>query len=425
MAGRFCVLFDLDGTLTQSEDGIWNCIGYMADKLGVPRPAEEKKALFVGPPLEYSFKNYMGLPDERIPEALAAYRERYFTIGFLENRVYPGIRRLMRTLKKRDAFIAVCTGKPEIPTRKILSYFGFDRWVDALACATDGHAEKEDLIKKVVPEDAGEVWMVGDRRFDMEGGNKAGVHTLGVTYGYGTEEELREAGAEKIAHSVQEVIDLLCPGIQPPEGAFLSIEGLDGSGKSTQINKLTDNLKMFGFEVVHSREPGGCPISEKVRDILLDRENTEMEDVTEAILYAASRAQHVRQVIRPVIASGKVMLCDRFVDSSVAYQGGGRQLGVDYVLGINAPAVDGTLPIATVYLDIDSRASLQRRVNASEPDRIEMESANFHARVEAAYHDLIRRDPERFVVVDAKQSPDEIAEKIWQEIRKRLTEAEA
>ena len=101
------------------------------------------------------------------------------------------------------------------------------------------------------------------------------------------------------------------------------------------------------------------------------------------------------------------------------------QLGVDYVLGINAPAVDGTLPIATVYLDIDSRASLQRRVNASVPARIEMENANFHARVEEAYHDLIRRDPGRFVVVDAKESPEEIADKIWQEIRKRLTEAEA
>ncbi len=424
MTGRYCVLFDLDGTLTQSEDGIWNCVGYMADKLGYPRPDDSMKALFVGPPLEYSFRKYMEIPDERIPEALEAYRERYFTIGFLENRVYPGIRRLIRTLKKAGAYVAVCTGKPEIPTRKILAHFGFDRWVDGLACATDGHAEKEDLIRKVLPADAGEVWMVGDRCFDMEGGIRAGVHTLGVTYGYGTEEELRQSGAEKIAHSVQEAIDILCPGVQPPEGAFLSIEGLDGSGKSTQIAKLTENLEIFGFEVVHSREPGGCPTSEKIRGLLLDKENIGMADVTEALLFAAARAQHVREVIRPVIASGKVLLSDRFVDSSVAYQGGGRQLGVDRVLAINAPAVDGTLPHATVYLDIDCKTSLQRRMNASEPDRLEMEALSFHARVEEAYHDLIRRDPERFVVVDATRTPDEIAKETGEKVLKKLMEAE-
>ena len=424
MAKRFCVLFDLDGTLTQSEDGIWNCLKYMADKLGYPVPDESKKALFVGPPLEYSFRKYMGMPEERIPEALAAYRERYFTVGFLENRVYPGIRRLIRTLKKQGAFVGVCTGKPEVPTRKILAYFGLDRWVDGLACATDGHAEKEDLIRSVMPADAGEVWMVGDRRFDMEGGAKAGVHTLGVTYGYGTEEELLQAGAEKIAHSVQEVIDILCPGAQPPEGAFLSIEGLDGSGKSTQIASLTENLESFGFEVIHSREPGGCPTSEKIRNLLLDKGNTGMDDVTEALLFAAARAQHVREVIRPVIASGKVLLSDRFVDSSVAYQGGGRQLGVDRVLAINAPAVDGTLPCVTVYLDIDCRTSLCRRMNASEPDRLEMEAESFHARVEEAYHDLIRRDPERFVVTDATRTPEEIANDVRERVLKKLMEAE-
>lgn len=424
MSEHFCVLFDLDGTLTQSEDGIWNCVGYMADKLGWPRPDDSQKALFVGPPLEYSFRNYMGIPEEKIPEALAAYRERYFSVGFLENRVYPGIRRLIRTLKKQGAFVGVCTGKPEIPTRKILAYFGLDRWVDGLACATDGHAEKEDLIRRVMPSDAGETWMVGDRCFDMEGGLKAGVHTLGVTYGYGTEEELLRSGAEKIAHTVQEVIDLLCPGTQPPEGAFVSVEGLDGSGKSTQIAGLTDNLERFGFEVVHSREPGGCPTSEKIRDLLLDRENTAMDDITEALLFAAARAQHVREVIRPVIASGKVLLSDRFVDSSVAYQGGGRQLGVDRVLAINAPAVDGTLPGVTVYLDIDCRTSLRRRMNASEPDRLEMEAESFHARVEEAYHDLIRRDPDRFVVTDATRLPEEITRDVGERVLQKLMEAE-
>lgn len=425
MEKRFSVLFDLDGTLTQSEEGIWNCVLYTAEKLGLPKPDESQRPKFIGPPLEYSFRHYMHVPEEQIQLAVDTYRERYVPVGSLENRVYPGIRRLLRMLKMQHAFVGICTGKPEKPTRKILAYFGLDRWVDNVCCATDGHAEKEDLIRALLPKDAGEVWMVGDRCFDMDGGRKAGAHTLGVTYGYGTEKELLEAGAEKIAHSVQEMIDFFCPGTESPAGAFLSIEGLDGSGKSTQIRLLTDAMERFGYEVVHSREPGGCAISEKIRDILLDRENTTMTDITEALLYAASRAQHVREVIRPAVRAGKVILCDRFVDSSVAYQGGGRQLGVDRILQINAEAVDGTWPMATVYLDIDCKTSLQRRFNASEPDRMELEAESFHARVEDAYHDLIRRDPNRFVVVDATMKPEEIGNEVAGKILARLMEAEA
>ncbi|MBR4081073.1 MAG: dTMP kinase [Clostridia bacterium] len=209
-----------------------------------------------------------------------------------------------------------------------------------------------------------------------------------------------------------------------PAGAFLSIEGLDGSGKTTQIRLLTDAMDRFGFEVVHSREPGGCPISEKIRDIILDKTNEGMTDIAEALLYAASRAQHVQQVIRPAVAAGKVLLCDRFVDSSVAYQGGGRRLGVEQVLAINAPAVDGTLPMATIYLDIDHRESLRRRAAATELDRMELAGDDFHSRTEAAYRALIARDPERFVVVDATQKPEEIGTQVAQEILRRLMEAE-
>lgn len=424
MGDRFCVLFDLDGTLTRSDEGIWNCVMYVAEKLNLPKPDESLKTLFVGPPLEYSFKNYMHIPDDMIPLAVQTYRERYVTKGCYENRVFPGVRRLMGTLKKQGVFVGVCTGKPEQATRMILKYFGLDRWIDAVTCATDGHAEKEALIAAALPEDAGEVWMVGDRRFDMEGGRKAGVHTLGVTFGYGSREELEQAGAEKVVDSVQEIIDLFCGETPAPKGAFLSIEGLDGSGKSTQIALLTDAMERFGYEVVHSREPGGCPISEKIRDILLDRANTAMDDITEALLYAASRAQHVREVICPAVDAGKVILCDRFVDSSVAYQGGGRQLGVDRILKINEPAIDGHMPFVTVYLDLDHETSLMRRYNASEPDRMEMQTKQFHARVEEAYHDLIRRDPNRFVVVDATRKPDEIGEEVATEVLRRLMEAE-
>jgi dTMP kinase len=266
--------------------------------------------------------------------------------------------------------------------------------------------------------------MVGDRCFDMEGGVKAGVHTLGVTYGYGSEEELRNSGAERLAHTPREITGILCPTAGQERGAFLTVEGPDGSGKGTQIKRLTDTLDRWGFEVVHSREPGGTPIGEKIREILLDRENAAMADETEALLYAASRAQHVREKIRPAVADGKVVLCDRFLDSSVAYQGGGRKLGIDEVLAINAPAVDGTLPDITIYLDIDHRKAMDRRCAVSEPDRLEMEAESFHARVENGYHQLIDRDPQRFVVVNAERTRDEISAEIAEKVLTRLMEME-
>ena len=166
-------------------------------------------------------------------------------------------------------------------------------------------------------------------------------------------------------------------------------------------------------------------MAEAIRAVLLSRDNVGMTDVTEALLYAAARAQHVHDVIRPAMAAGRVLLCDRFVDSSVAYQGGGRQLGVQKVLDINAPAIESCLPMATVYLDIDHRESLRRRCAASEPDRMEMEADSFHARVEAAYKELIARDPARFVVVDATGSPEDIGREIAGQVLARLMEAEA
>ena len=418
------VLFDLDGTLTQSEEGIWNCARYAAEKMNLPAPDKATLRKFIGPPLEYSFRTYMGLTEEQAEEAKRFYRERYTTVGMYENRVYPGVRVMMRTLWKAGAKLGIVTGKPAYPTGKILEYFGLDKFLSAVVCATDGHAEKEHLIRKALPEDAGETWMVGDRCFDMEGGVKAGAHTLGVTYGYGGEEELRDSGAERIARTPREIIGILCPEAKPERGAFLTVEGPDGSGKGTQIERLADALDRWGYEVVRSREPGGTPIGEKIRAILLDRENTAMADETEALLYAASRAQHVREKIRPAVAEGKVVLCDRFLDSSVAYQGGGRELGIDKVLAINAPAVDGTLPDITVYLDIDHRKAMARRCAASEPDRLEMEAESFHARVEDGYHELIARDPGRFVAVNAEGTREEISEEIREKVLGRLMEME-
>lgn len=422
---RKAVIFDLDGTLTQSEEGIWNCVRYAAQKLGFEEPDAATLRKFVGPPLAYSFREYMGMSEERAQEAVRVYRERYTVTGLFENRVYPGVRRLLRTLKRAGYYCAVATGKPQGPAERIIEHFGLKKYIDKVVGPQDSAgASKDWLIRQALPEAYDEAWMVGDRKFDVEGGLSVGIHTIGVGYGYGSEEELRGAGCEIYAETVSDLIDVICPGAEIPRGAFLSIEGLDGSGKSTQINYLTDAMDRYGFEVAHSREPGGCPISEKIREIILDRANTEMDGVTEAILYAASRAQHVRQVIRPAVEAGKVLLCDRFVDSSVAYQGGGRQLGVQQILEINAPAVDGTLPMTTVYLDIRHEEALKRRFSASEPDRLEMEADSFHARVEAAYKELIARDPARFVVVDATQKPEEIGRQVAEQVLARLMEAE-
>lgn len=420
-----CAVFDLDGTLTQSEEGIFNCVRYALDQMGMPQHDEAVMRRFVGPPLGWSFREYSGMNEAQVEQALKLFRKRYNDVGLFENQVYPGIRRLLRTLKQEGWYVAVATGKPEIPAKRILAYFHLDRYFDRIV-GTHEHqaAEKKEMIINALPEKWDEAWMIGDRSFDVDGGRAVGIHTIGVGYGYGTEEELRGCGCDHYAETVQDVMDILCPGAKAPKGYFVSMEGLDGAGKSTQIALLTQELERFGFEVKHSREPGGCPVAEKIRDLLLDRENAAMAPMTEALLYAASRAQHVREVIRPTLAEGKLLLCDRFVDSSVAYQGGGRQLGVEQVLAMNEPAVDGTLPCATVYLELEHRQALKRRTAASTPDRIEMETEQFHARVEAAYHALIARDPERFVVVDAARAPEEIARDVLTGVLAKLTEAE-
>ena len=426
---RKCVIFDLDGTLTQSEEGIWNGVRYAAKKLGFPEPDAATLRKFIGPPLGYSFREFMGMDEEMAEMATVTYREYYNAGGLFENRVYPGVRRMMRTLQREGWYIGVATGKPQRTSERVIAHFGLDKFIQKI-CGPEGDHRpgKIELIRDALPEgwDAStdDIWMVGDRKFDVEGAIGVGVKSIGVGYGYGSEEELREAGCTAYCATVQDVIDLLCPGAAAPEGAFLSIEGLDGSGKGTQIRLLTDVIDRFGFELVLSREPGGCPISEKLREIILDKNNAEMDDVTEALLYAASRAQHVRQVIRPAVEAGKVLLCDRFVDSSVAYQGGGRQLGVQRVLDINAPAVDGTMPLATIYLDVDHETSMARRVAATELDRLELAGDSFHARTEAGYRELIARDPERFIVVDATRTPEEIGKEVAERVIARLMEAE-
>jgi len=415
------VLFDLDGTLTQSEEGIMNCVAYAAEKMGFPVPDESVRRKFIGPPLLHSFEKLMGMTPEESQRATDAYRERYTTVGLFENRVYAGIPALLKALKSRGVYLAVATAKPLEPSLRILEHFRLAQYFDAIVGPDMSvkHAEKDELIRKARGDFKGKCAMVGDRCFDVEGANRVGVDSVGVGYGYGDEAELRQAGCTHYAATVEDLYALLCPGVEK-QGWFITMEGGDGCGKTTQARLLRENLERFGYDVYATREPGGCPISEKIRNILLDVENMEMAPVTEAILYAASRAQHVSQVIRPKVKEGKLVLCDRFVDSSVAYQGGGRQLGVEKIMQINAPAVDGCMPDMTVYLSMDHKQALMRRLNASEPDRLEMESVAFHGRIHEAYEVLIKKEPERFVIVDASKTIDEVAGEALEKVLERL-----
>ncbi|MEG0864985.1 MAG: dTMP kinase, partial [Clostridia bacterium] len=190
--------------------------------------------------------------------------------------------------------------------------------------------------------------------------------------------------------------------------------------KTTQVELLEKSLRQYGFSVLHTREPGGCDISEDIRRIILDTENMEMCAACEALLYAAARAQHVHQVIRPAVEHGYLVLCDRFADSSIAYQGGGRELGVETVQQINAPAVADMLPDATLYLAIDHTVAMERRLGATVPDRLELEAGDFYERVQKAYERLIRENKKRFLVADAQRSIEEVASDALQLVLNRL-----
>lgn len=197
-------------------------------------------------------------------------------------------------------------------------------------------------------------------------------------------------------------------------GYFITFEGGDGSGKSTQIALLRDWLMQAGYDVILTREPGGTRISEKIRELILDPDNQEMADMTEALLYAAARAQLVSQMIKPALAEGKVVICDRFVDSSIAYQAYGRGLG-DAVGVINSYAVDGCMPDLTILLRLDPEKG-SCRIADREHDRIEQAPDAFHRKVYEGYLALEKTYPERIFGIDASGTIEEIAD----EIRRRV-----
>lgn len=187
------------------------------------------------------------------------------------------------------------------------------------------------------------------------------------------------------------------------KGLFITFEGPDGSGKSSVATKVTAELESRGIEVVHTREPGGIDISEQIRNIILDPKNTAMDPRTEALLYAASRRQHLVEKVLPAMKEKKVVICERFLDSSLAYQGYGRGLGFDDVLSINDFAIENTYPDLTIYLDVDVKTGLERLSGRSFKDRLDQESIDFHNRVAEGYQEVLKRFKDRIVVVDASQ----------------------
>lgn len=201
-------------------------------------------------------------------------------------------------------------------------------------------------------------------------------------------------------------------------GLFLTLEGVDGCGKSTQLSRLTKYLEEKGLDVLLTREPGGCAISEQVREMLLSPENKEMSAETEMLLYAAARTQHITEKILPALEAGKVVLCDRYLDSSIAYQGYGRQLGEERVRQANWYAQERCMPDATFLFLLEVERSFERiQKGRDHTDRLEQEGRNFFERVDFGFHALAQKE-ERVRIIDASGN----VEQVWAELREKVDE---
>ena len=203
------------------------------------------------------------------------------------------------------------------------------------------------------------------------------------------------------------------------KGRFITFEGCEGSGKSTQIRLLSERLKKQGISHIVTREPGGSDIAEQIRNIILNGKNTAMCDECEALLYAAARAQHLREVVQPALNRGTLVLCDRFVDSSLAYQGYARGLGLDFVREINSFAMRDFRPDITLFLDISPRAAFERKHGADEDDRMEQRGMAFHQKVYEGYLKIAEAEPERVAKVACGGSKWETAENIYALLKSR------
>lgn len=202
---------------------------------------------------------------------------------------------------------------------------------------------------------------------------------------------------------------------------FITLEGPDGSGKSSQMNPLAEYLQKEGYDVLETREPGGTEIGDQVRQVIMDLKNKSMYPASEILLFQASRAQLVREVIRPALADGKVVLCDRYADSTLAYQGYGHQTDMQMLTRIVEFATGGLKPDLTLYIDIDAEEGLRRRSEGDgEWNRMDDYAVEFHKRVRAGYHEMMAAEPKRWVEIDGGQTPADVQKKLQEAVLDRL-----
>lgn len=200
---------------------------------------------------------------------------------------------------------------------------------------------------------------------------------------------------------------------------FITIEGCDGVGKTYQTNMLKQYCLETGANVVFTREPGGSDIAEQIRRIILDAKNSSMDDMCEAFLYAASRIQHLHDIVKPALAEGKVVFCDRFVHSSYVYQGIARGLGLNNIVCLNDIAVGDYMPEFTIFLDLSPDKAFERKGGADQNDRMEAVESSFHKKVYDGYKQLIAANPEKFEVIDASGTKEETQEKLREVLRRK------
>lgn len=209
-------------------------------------------------------------------------------------------------------------------------------------------------------------------------------------------------------------------------GTFITLEGGDGAGKTSVLEEVAAQLEADGYDILLTREPGGISISEQIREIILNPAHTEMEERTEALLYAAARRQHLVQKIIPALDEGKIVLCDRFIDSSLAYQGYAREIGIDNILKINEFAIEGFMPSLTIYLDIDPKVGLQR-INDNivrEKNRLDLETLQFHQKVREGYQLLVEKFPNRVKQIDANREFALVMKDVYRKIISHLEKRE-
>jgi len=200
---------------------------------------------------------------------------------------------------------------------------------------------------------------------------------------------------------------------------FITFEGPDGSGKTTQIKMLADYLESRGKPVLLTREPGGTVISEEIREVILAKKNLGMQHETEALLFSAARAQIVSELIRPALAEGKIVLCDRYADSTMAYQGYGLGLDREALRAITQFATDGLVPDVTFYIDVPVQVGLARR-HRGETNRLDQKAAEYHQRVREGFRQLVQAEPHRWIVIDGTQAIDDVQQEIRKELERRL-----